>query len=78
MLIKSLAKNLPPDPDIKGSVLGWAVLRDNPATWHLIDVYASKDIAEAAASHLSSEFVVRYGSHQLGSDEFVSKDAPSA
>jgi hypothetical protein len=78
MLIKSFAKNLPPDPENSGCVLGWAVLRDNPATWHLIDVYASKDIAEAAASHLSSEFVVKYGSHRLGSDEFVSRVAPSA
>ncbi len=72
MLIKSLSKNLPPDPDNKGCVLGWAVLRERPAVWHLIDVYASKHIADAAASHLNNEYAVRYGSHRLGTDDFVS------
>ena len=76
MLIKSLAKNLPLDPDNKGWVLGWAVLTESPAAWHLIDVYASKHIAEAAASHLSAGYVVRYGSHRLGSDDFVSGLTP--
>ena len=76
MSIRSLAQNLPVDPDNKGWVLGWAVLREKPASWHLVDVYASKAIAEAAASRLSEGYVVKYGSHRLGSDDFVSGLTP--
>ncbi|WP_457375923.1 hypothetical protein [Pseudomonas tolaasii] len=76
MSIRSLAKNLPPDPDNKGWGLGWAVLKDAPAPWHLVDVYASKSIAEAEAARLNDGYAVRYGSHRLGSDDFVSGITP--
>jgi hypothetical protein len=76
MSIRSLAKNLPADPDNKGWVLGWAVLRDRPNPWHLVDVYASKAIAEAEAKRLDAGYIVEYGSHRLGSDDFVSGLTP--
>ncbi|MBC3375806.1 hypothetical protein HU762_17790 [Pseudomonas sp. SWRI92] len=77
MSIRSLAKNLPADPDNKGWVLGWAVLRDEPgSSWHFTDIYADKSTAEAEAARLDGGYVVEYGSHRLGSDDFVSGLTP--
>jgi hypothetical protein len=71
MPIRSLTKNLPADPDNKGWVLGWAVLKDRPGPWHLVDVYPSKTVAEAQAAQLNDGYIVEYGSHKLGSDDFI-------
>lgn len=76
MSISSLKKNLPPDPDNNGWVLGWCVLKQDP--WHLVDVYAEKAIAEAEACRLGDDYVVKYGSHRLGSDDFLSGITPPA
>lgn len=76
MSIRSLAKNLPADPDNKGWGIGWAVLMDAPGTWQFIDIYADKSTAEVEATRLGNWFVVEYGSHRLGSDDFVSGLTP--
>jgi hypothetical protein len=76
MSIRSLAKNLPADPDSKGWVLGWAVLKDRPFPWHLVDVYPSKAAAEAEAARLNDGYIVEYGSHRLGSDDFIGGRTP--
>ena len=70
MGIRSLAKNLPPDPAKEGWVLGWGVLRDRHP-WHFVDVYADQKTAKAQAERLGDGYVVEYGSHRLGSKEFV-------
>jgi len=70
MGIRSLAKNLPPDPAKEGWVLGWGVLRDRHP-WHFVDVYADQKTAKAEAERLGDGYVVEYGSHRLGSKEFV-------
>ncbi|MFP3865988.1 MULTISPECIES: hypothetical protein [unclassified Pseudomonas] len=70
MGIRSLAKNLPPDPAKEGWVLGWGVLRDRHP-WHFVDVYADQKTAKAEAERLGDEYVVEYGSHRLGSKEFI-------
>ncbi|MGE8461943.1 MAG: hypothetical protein ACN6P0_12810 [Pseudomonas capeferrum] len=70
MGIRSLAKNLPPDPAKEGWVLGWDVLRDRHP-WHFVDVYADQKTAKAEAERLGDGYVVEYGSHRLGSKEFV-------
>ncbi|MFJ4153519.1 hypothetical protein ACIPZF_01740 [Pseudomonas sp. NPDC089752] len=70
MTIRSLAKNLPADPDKEGWVLGWGVLRDRHP-WHFVDVYADQRTARVEAQRRGPEYVVEYGSHRLGSDEFV-------
>ena len=70
MAIRSLAKNLPPDPDKEGWVLGWGVLRDKHP-WHFVDVYADQKTAQVEAARLGAGYVVEYGSHRLGSSEFV-------
>jgi hypothetical protein len=70
MSIRSLARNLPPDPDNQGWVLGWGVLRDlHP--WHFVDIYADRTTAMAEAQRRGNGYVVEFGSHRLGSDEFV-------
>lgn len=69
MTIRSLAKNLPPDPDKEGWVLGWGVLRDRHP-WHFVDVYADQKTAKAEAERRGDGYVVEYGSHRLGSNEF--------
>nr|WP_225778362.1 hypothetical protein [Pseudomonas sp. Marseille-Q3773] len=70
MGIRSLAKNLPPDPGNEGWVLGWGVLRDR-FPWHFVDVYADRETARAEAQRRGQGYVVEFGSHRLGSDEFV-------
>jgi len=74
MSIRSLAKNLPADPDNKGWVLGWGVFKDGP--WHFIDIYATQDTAQAEATRRGEGYIVEYGSHRLGSDDFVSGLTP--
>ncbi|WP_342649076.1 hypothetical protein [Pseudomonas sp. REB1044] len=69
MSIRSLAKNLPKDPDNEGCVLGWGVVKDAP--WEFIDIYASKSAAEAEAAARGTGHRVDYGSHRLGTDEFM-------
>lgn len=64
-----VANGLKPDPDNKGWVLGWGVVRTSP--WHLVCVYAKKDIAETKAAELGVGYDAAYGSHRVGSDDFV-------
>lgn len=58
------------DPDNSGRVLGWGVVRSAP--WHLAGVYGSKEAAEMKAAELGDGHEAKYGSHHLGSDDFVS------
>lgn len=69
MSIRSLAKNLPKDPDNSGWVLGWGVIQSAP--WKFIDIYASKDAAESEAASRGTGYQVEYGSHELGTDNFM-------
>ncbi|MCZ5447743.1 hypothetical protein O5583_11225 [Escherichia coli] len=48
----------------------WAVVRDKP--WHLVGIYATEDGAKSKRSELNGEHEVHYGSHRLGSDDFMS------
>lgn len=65
-----VANGLTPDRDNDGWVKGWGVVRHSP--WHLAGVYASKDVAETKAKSLGDGYTFSYGSHRLGSDDFVS------
>lgn len=67
--IRSLASNLPADPDSPGWVLGWAVVQNAP--WRFVDIYATKEAAEAEAQNRGLGYKVSYGSHKLGTDEFM-------
>lgn len=69
MTIRSLVHNLPKDPDNPGWILGWAVVQSAP--WRFMDIYASKEAADAQAVLLGEGFGVEYGSHEVGTDNFV-------
>ncbi|MCF5714303.1 hypothetical protein I9H06_16305 [Pseudomonas tremae] len=74
MSIRSLAKNLPSDPENTGCVMGWAVVKKMP--WIFIDIYATEEIAEAEAKSLGDEYQVQYGSHEIGTDSFIGGSKP--
>lgn len=74
MSIRSLTKNLPKDPDNAGWVLGWGVVRKEP--WSFIDIYASKEAADAEAVRLGDGHAVQYGTHKLGTDDFIGGITP--
>lgn len=58
---------------IPGDLLkeGWGVVRERP--WHLAGVFASSIDAEALAQKLGPTYAVKYGEHDAGSPDFVSK-----
>ena len=58
------------DPDNVGWVLGGAVLC--PVPWHLSGVYSSKGEAEIHAAKQGDKYLVKYGSHHVGTDDFIS------
>ncbi|QHP92015.1 hypothetical protein EXE55_14305 [Burkholderia glumae] len=60
---------LKPDPDNKGHVLGWGVIRRAP--WHFAGIYPSEDAANAVAAELGADYVSDYGSYRVGSDDFI-------
>ncbi len=62
------------NPDNKEWVMGWAVVRRAP--WHLAGIYISKDMAEMKASKSGEGYEASYGSHRLGSDDFIFEDTP--
>jgi len=57
------------DPDNEGSVLGWGVFRMAP--WHLARLFDSEDAARSYCLSLGGDYRVAYGSHRLGTDDFV-------
>ncbi|EAP5970146.1 hypothetical protein EIS52_18860 [Salmonella enterica] len=64
-----VADGLKADPDNNGWVLGWGEVRTSP--WHLVGVYATRDVAETKAAELGVGYDAAYGSHRVGSDDFV-------
>lgn len=69
-----VAEGLKRNPDSQRWVMGWAVVRRSP--WHLIGLYASKDMADTKAGTLGEEYESAYGSHCLGTDDFIFEDSP--
>jgi hypothetical protein len=49
--------------------MGWGVYRMKP--WHLVGVCASSEEADKIKGEAGSDYVADYGSHRLGSDDFV-------
>ena len=64
-----IAEGLEPDPINEGWVKGWAVVKGSP--WHLVGVYATKEVAETKAKMVGDGYEVHYGSYRKGSDDFV-------
>lgn len=61
--------DLPVDPDNRGWVKAWGVVRKSK--WDLAGVYGNKRDAEAKAEEVGEGYEVHYGSHKLGTDDFV-------
>ncbi|ORM64527.1 hypothetical protein PRCB_16490 [Pantoea rodasii] len=61
--------HLPVDEDNPGMVKAWGVVRSNK--WHLAGVYGSKEEAAVKADEMGADYFVHYGSHKLGTDDFV-------
>jgi serine protease Do len=59
------------DANNPGWRLGYGVFRTNP--WHLVEVFQKVEEAEKLCITMGSGYQVAFGSHQLGSDNFVSK-----
>ena len=57
------------DPDNAGWVLGWGVYRMSP--WDLQGIYQTKEEAQAQAKSSGEGYVANYGSHRVGSTDFV-------
>lgn len=54
-----------PGHDLKA---GWGVLRQAP--WHLAGVFSSSADAEKLARAMGAGYVVKYGDHAIGSQNF--------
>ena len=48
---------------------GWGVVRSAP--WHFLGLYPDRTIADAAAKEVGSDYIVRYGDNQAGTDNFL-------
>lgn len=60
---------LPKDPNNPGMVKAWGVVRNN--VWHLAGVYGTEEDAKAKAEEMGDDYSVHYGSHKLGTDDFI-------
>lgn len=69
------AESLPADPDNAGWVMGWAALRRDPWSFGGIFKFEGQALHKAAA--LGADFYVEYGSHKLGSDDFIRTTRPN-
>ncbi|EPT7718390.1 hypothetical protein ACVSDK_004761 [Escherichia coli] len=66
MMIDSSLKKDPFTPD---SVVGWGVIRCSP--WDLFGVFSSHEQAVEFAMLLGEGYEVIWGTHRLGSSEFL-------
>ncbi len=51
------------------TIKGWGVFKDAP--WHFVGKYADRAQAEAKAHEMGSEYQVRLGENQEGTDNFI-------
>ncbi|MDD1966198.1 hypothetical protein NPS29_12785 [Pseudomonas putida] len=65
-----MSKELLPDPNKAGWVLGWGVVRNSP--WKLHGVYATRAEADAQAAIAGEGFAVKEGTNEKGTDNFLS------
>jgi hypothetical protein len=65
----NIAAGLQADPDNEGWVVGWAVYRLEP--WDLYGVCTSKDTAQTMLQAAGADYIMDYGSHQVGTEDFV-------
>lgn len=62
-------EGFPADPENPNWVKCWACYSLEP--WHLASVYKYQKDAESALERYGDNYQVAYGSHHLGTDEFI-------
>jgi len=60
---------LPADPDNPGWVKAWGVVKNEK--WDLAGVYGNQEDARAKADEMGVDYQVHFGSHKLGTDDFI-------
>ena len=58
------------DPRNKGWYLGWGVFRDEPS-WHFAGFFGNQAKAEQKRASLGEQYQAVFGSHKLGTDDFI-------
>lgn len=61
------------DPNNPGWALGWAVMRNAP--WHFVRLFPTRGDALVDAKERGAGYTAAYGSHRIGSDDFIMVDA---
>jgi hypothetical protein len=61
--------NYPAAPDNPGWVLGWGVFKMSP--WHFVGLMPTRSDAITCAQGLGDTYQAAFGSHQVGTDNFV-------
>jgi hypothetical protein len=69
MIMPRIAEGLQDDPDNDGWVVGWAVYRLDP--WDLYGVCVSKKTAQTLLQEAGEGYIMDFGSHQVGTEDFV-------
>jgi hypothetical protein len=71
-----IAEGLQDDPDNEGWVVGWAVYRLEP--WDLYGVCTSKKLAQVMLEEAGADYIMDFGSHQSGTEDFVATQMAQA
>jgi len=58
-----------PDDDNSLCVKGWGVFRNKP--WHFDGLFPTETEAQARCNELDGSYTVKFGSHRLGTDDFI-------
>lgn len=64
-----MAESYQADADNPGWIKGWGVYRMEP--WHFVGLFSNAEEAEALRSDKGPDYKVSFGSHRLGTDDFV-------
>jgi len=65
-----LSPDLKPHPSLEGWVMGWAVI-EQPNPWSLVSVYSTQKEALDEAASLGGAYEALYGSHHVGTNDFI-------
>jgi glutaredoxin len=68
-----ISDGLQGDPENEGWILGWAVYRLKP--WDLYAVCPGKKTAQALLQEAGPDYIMDFGTHELGTEDFVAVQA---
>ncbi|TWI52499.1 hypothetical protein IQ22_03269 [Pseudomonas duriflava] len=64
-----LFRELQVDPNDNDWVKGWGVFRNSP--WHFVAMFNSESVADSEAIRLGGDYIVSWGAHKLGTNQFI-------